>query len=230
MKNALIEICNRYRQNSKTAIVNEPYIPFIPEKWNGVLVLAESQNLSKTNNEYVNRLLSMSVLDRIQRLYQEPRTLGIQPWDDGSLKFAQKPALGLNSGETAVCNSVLWSQQNKNGANKNPSGQINQQSTIIWTEFLEIIKPKLIITAGKIAQTIILETKWKGKQLNLRLPSKMALSRISNMFDEQDLLNKYPDVKDAVTNYSGWIKTFRQNKIFYACHAVSINKNYKYEN
>ena len=42
------------------AVVRETYIPFVSKKWNGVLVLAESQNLSKKNASYIKWLKGYS--------------------------------------------------------------------------------------------------------------------------------------------------------------------------
>lgn len=41
----LVAICKNYILPKKDrATVSEPYIPYIPKSWNGVLVLAEAQN------------------------------------------------------------------------------------------------------------------------------------------------------------------------------------------
>ena len=42
----LITICQRYVLDAHSlVVVPEPYIPLMPEQWNGTLVLAEAQNL-----------------------------------------------------------------------------------------------------------------------------------------------------------------------------------------
>jgi hypothetical protein len=69
MANKRIRICKQYGPlGTIHAIIAEPYIPFVPEDWNGVLVLAESQNLSKKNASYVAWLNGLSARDRIRRL------------------------------------------------------------------------------------------------------------------------------------------------------------------
>ena len=57
MKERLFEICASHITPSEISVViPEPYVPFVPDDWNGILVLAESQNLSQTSNgEYVDR-------------------------------------------------------------------------------------------------------------------------------------------------------------------------------
>ncbi|MDZ4205125.1 MAG: hypothetical protein U1C46_09955 [Bacteroidales bacterium] len=222
MKNELIEKCKEYIIEGNKFVIAEPYIPYIPENWNGILILAESQNLSKTNDNYVTILRSLTPEQRIERLYYEESYIGVYPWDDGSLKLAVESALNIKVNDTAVSNAVLWSQRNETGANKNPSDEIIKLSSLLWKDFLEIINPTMIVSAGNIARDIILKTNWKGKQINLRLPSKMALSRVSGMFDKADLLKRYPEVKLVINKNKNWVKSYELNKIFYACHAISI--------
>ena len=51
----------------------------------------------------------------------------------------------------------------------------------------------------------------------------MAMSRVSGMFDEADLLIRYPEVNDVINRHPTLLDdNFRRNKIFYACHAVSL--------
>jgi len=230
MKDNLLEICKKFIIESNDVVIAEPYIPYIPENWNGILVLSESQNLSKTFDDYVNKLNAMTFKNRIDRLYIG-ENLRVLPWDDGTLKLAVEAAFKVNADHTGVSNAVLWSQRNENGTNKNPSGFINEQSVFIWDSFLKIIKPKRIITVGKIARSIIKQTNWSNENkiriIPLRSASKMALSRVSGMFYEDDLLKRYPEVNHVIENNKEWVKKFRLNKIFYACHAISINSKFK---
>ena len=218
----LIEISNNYYVEKDIAVISEPYIPYIPDNWNGILILAESQNLSKTNQSYVQELRNNSPQERILRLYKNKNYIGVYPWDDGSLKLAIESALKVNANETGVSNAVLWSQRTNSGANKNPEKIIQKLSIDIWNDFLSILNPELIILAGKIAQNVINQTKWNGNKKALRLPSRNAMSRVSGMFDEKDLLKRYPEVKKVSENNKSWIKDYSLNKIFYACHAVSL--------
>ena len=224
IKKKLIEICENYKLEDNIAVIPEPYIPYIPENWNGILVLAESQNLSKNNQNYVDKLKAESTNERILRLNKNKNDIGVYPWDDGSLKLAIESSLKVKATETSVSNAVLWSQRSQTGANKNPSGIINKLSIEIWNEFLEILNPKIVIITGKIAKEIIDKTGWKGKKVVLRLPSRNAMSRVSGMFNKNDLLERYPEVKEVVEKNENWIKDYTLNKIFFACHAVSLLK------
>ena len=114
----------------------------------------------------------------------------------------------------------MWSQQSNTGANINPSNVLSDLSIQIWKEFLEILQPKLVITAGNKANDVI-----KEPHIKLRLPAKTALSRVSGMFQVEDLLMRYPEVQRIAIKNPLWVKEYKENKIFYACHAVSIIKN-----
>ena len=87
-----IQVCQKHTLPEEVdVVIREPYLPYVPENWNGLLVLAEAQNLSKTNEEYVSELRGMSSDDLYFRL-SDPADLGIMPWDDGSLKLAVEAA------------------------------------------------------------------------------------------------------------------------------------------
>ncbi len=204
------------------AVVREPYIPFVPQKWNGVLVLAESQNMSKKNGQYVKWLKGHSRDEKIKRLYLKENEVGIQPWDDNSLKLAVEAAFGVLASETAVSNAVLWSQRGDDDQNANPDKELQQASSLLWEELLPVLNPTLVICCGKIAKDVIADTEWPGKTLSLRLPSPSALSRISGMFDEDDLLKRYPEVARVIKKHPEWITGYKKNKTFFTCHAVSL--------
>ena len=219
----LITICKKHMLlASVKAVVREPYIPFVPKKWNGVLVLAESQNMSKKNDHYVKWLKGYSRDEKIKRLYLKEDEVGIQPWDDNSLKLAVEAAFGCLAIDTAVSNAVLWSQRGDGGVNINPDKELQKASSLLWEVLLPVLNPSLVICCGKIAKDVIANTGWTGKTLSLRLPSPSALSRISGMFDEDDLLKRYPEVARVIKKHPEWIKGYKKNKIFFACHAVSL--------
>lgn len=76
LRQSLVDICQAERYKGSTAVVESvPYIPYIPENWNGVLVLAEAQNLSENLYE------KHTDMQKISRLY--PKTLHI-----GRTKFS----------------------------------------------------------------------------------------------------------------------------------------------
>lgn len=88
MTNKLIRICRQYVENTTLhSVIAEPYIPYVPKNWNRILVLVDNQDVSISNENYVAWLNGLSSDDRIKRLYLRD-TLGIQSWDDGTLKLA----------------------------------------------------------------------------------------------------------------------------------------------
>lgn len=222
----LVEIATQYiiKEGAGTVIA-EPYIPFLPKRWNRFLVLAEAQNLNNTN--YVSKLKSMDTTTRIRRLYLEDKDIGIRPWDDESLKIALIAAFPkVNVGQIAVSNAVLWSIVDEKGRNLNPSPQLIERSCSLWAKMLPILDPQYVITAGKIAKEVI-ETALRQSHLKpvlipVRLPSPQIMSRISGMFNENDLLRRFPEVRAAVEAHPDWVRLSRQNKIFFACHVVSL--------
>ena len=150
MKEKLLKICKKYiPSKGDNAVIPEGYIPYIPEDWNKILILAESQNLSHKNNEYVDWLKSLASLERMDRLKIHKNGIGIQPWDDGSLKLVIESALNKKAENTAVSNAVLWSQRTNTGANSNPSKSLTILSVQIWKDFLPLLisfpNPMMII-------------------------------------------------------------------------------------
>ncbi len=225
----LIEICKEHVISSDIdVVICEPYIPYIPNDWNGILVLAESQNLSTRNSEYVEYLKSIPQNERFHRL-KDPSNNGIGPWDDGSIKLAIESAFETNAEKSAVSNAVLWSRVDVYGRNKTPSSELINHSISIWIDYLQVIRPFQIVTCGKIANKVIRETSQKLdyslEHTELRLPSRTAMSRISGMFPERDLLSRYPEVLRVINIHPEWLKGgYRHNKVFFACHAVSVVK------
>ena len=91
LKTRLVEACKNHlflpNEPGPAATIPEPYIPYVPNPWNGTLVLAEAQNHAKRSGQepgYLDWLKSLSSDERIERLYLWSEDLGIQPWDDGS--------------------------------------------------------------------------------------------------------------------------------------------------
>lgn len=225
LQKELIAICRRHLFTRKDVRVTvpEPYIPFIPKRWNGVLVLAEAQNHGTRASSYLKWLKGASTDKRISRLYANKNYVGVWPWDDGSLKLAVAAALDAKSEETAVSNAVLWSQVGESGANRNPEEALHEFSASVWRELLKALKPRQIIAAGTIAKTVVSAA--GSVPLHWRLPAPMGMNRVSGMFSEKDLLRRYPEVAKALRGNPEWLKSgYRQNKIFYACHAVSISR------
>lgn len=226
LRDRLAEICARHILSEDIeAVIPEPYIPYLPEPWNNALVVAEAQNLSKGSKSYRPQLEAMDREARIRRLGLNGE-VGVWPWDDGSLKLAVETALDLRADKCGVSNAVLWSQTDEQGRNRNPSEALVECSSLLWSEMLPVMMVKHIVTAGKIADTVItLALRRCGvqpKRTILRLPSPQALSRISGMFDEADLRCRYPEVHAAAEAHPDWVSKQCRNKIFFACHAVSL--------
>ena len=217
------------REMGEGIVIREPYIPYLPKGWNGMLVLAESQNLSAANEAYVDELMRLDPTGRMKRLghpeLYEGADIGVAPWDDGSLKLAVEAAFGAIAERTGVSNAVLWSQRDPNtGANSNPDAHLQELSSVLWRDMLEIIQPERVICSGNIAHRVVCNAVWTGGRIDkVRLPSPNGISRVSGMFGKTDLLKRYPEVRKVAEAHPEWLKSHRHNKIFFACHAVSLH-------
>ena len=173
MEQDLLALCKNYKKSDIVTkiVIEEPYIPYIPPNWNQILVLAESQNLSLSSEEYVKALRKLDSEDRMKRLglngLCQENEIGVGPWDDGSLKLAIKAALGVSEKETAVSNAVLWSQRDPNNPNKNanPDSDLQSLSSALWREMLDILKPKLVICSGNTADAVIKKAGWNENKI-----------------------------------------------------------------
>lgn len=207
---------------SEEVVVNTPYAPFIPNKWNGTLVLAEAQNLSVKFQDYAKELNSSTFEEQIFRL-KKPENLGVLPWDDHSLKIAVEVGLRQNYQKVAVSNACFWSQRDCEGKNKKPSKELQTLSIILWNRLFEIIKPKVILTVGVVPSSIISTTDFSARHYGLCHPSSNYLSRFSGLLSEETIIERFPEVKKIDDKYPEWMKqgSYRQNKLFYAVHALS---------
>ena len=91
-------------------MVPEPYLPYLPDQWNGVLVLAEAQQLAGAR-EYLRWLRGLPPEQRMIRLSTpNPSGVGVGPWDNGIVKLAVKAMMpDIQPEEVAVGNAVPWS-------------------------------------------------------------------------------------------------------------------------
>ncbi len=228
LKEALINVCKSHcYQNAENVIVPEPYLPYVPENWNGIFILAESQ--SSAAPQYWKRVKEESALERMQRLEKNPKRLGIGPWDDGTIKLALQAIfegadLGLKLEEVAVSNAVPWTRKSDdNRKNLRPDGQMQDKAAEFWKEFFHAWQPeiKALVVLGKFAEGVMrkAEILEKYRVLNLRLPSPNVIDRVRGMFSCDDLEIRFQEVKKA-RECLGVSKDERE--IFFACHAVSL--------
>ena len=225
LKDKLKRICkSRFLGDDQRVIFPEPYIPYIPDSWNGIMVLAEAQNLAKSNNDYVAILNNMSSDQRIERLYYAVKTerrIRIQPWDDGSLQLAVEAALKVNPIETAVSNSVMWSQRKNNGTNRNPSNVLITTSMEIWAMMLKEIAPKIVVTAGAVARDLIRPIWPQKKQINLRLPSPLAMAILAGRTDQGYIESQRKTIQGLLLKYPIMFEKNKRFKELYIWHAIT---------
>ena len=205
------------------AVIPEPYIPYVPDNWNRILVLAEAQNLSATNSAYVKKLIDFNSEARVYRLYFGS-DIGVGPWDDGTLPFALAsiwPNVEVQA--CGVSNACLWSRVHaaKNG---NPDEGMIQGSIRLWRAFREILNPRLVVAAGLIAHRVAAEA-FLCDRLLLRLPSPRSVSSAAAFFPESVMFERFPEVEAAAKRHAKLLTKYRRNKIFYACHAIASSLN-----
>ena len=221
----LVTICSRHvYSGSADVVVPEPYAPFVPSEWNRTLIVAESQNLAGAS-PYLTRVVASSPDERIRRLYWEPSIgLGIGPWDDGTIKLAAAAVWPDSPATTyALSNAVLWSQRSAEGRNMNPEEALWGPSRAAWMDLLMALVPERIVTIGAIAARVM-EGLSAVPMVRWASASPQLLSRMAVMFDEADLLGRFPEVKVALDRHPEWAEKYHRNKVFYACHAVSTTR------
>ncbi len=229
LQEKMIKICEEFTDKVPHNVeIKEPYIPYIPENWNRILVLAESQNLAKEKDR--KPLREKNKRERFLRLYEEMKSsgyLGIGPWDDGHIKIALKVIEPhINIDEVAVSNAVPWSLFRKN-KNESPTEELKNLAVEFWKSIFSTWLPNdnncEIFTFGTIAQRIINDAGKKSKCLFL--PSPQNINKGKMFFDCQDLLRRYPEVakaKKELEQLPSLKKVkFGDSHIFFACHAVS---------
>jgi hypothetical protein len=202
-------------------VFSESYVPYIPDDWNRVLVLAEAQNLSEKNPEnaeYRKRLSELKLSrDRILRLQpkqlQELRRkdgidpppwdgIGVQPWDDGLLPLAVATALkDVDPKRVAVSNAVPWSRKTGTGANARPTHDLQERATLFWQEILACMRPSHIVAAGAVARKVM-----KSADVKLTIwgsPSPRVLSVLSDSVNREELRTRFgTDVDDVLRRWN----------------------------
>ncbi len=230
----LMEICRKYYRKAPPGVVfKEPYIPYVPKPWNGVLVLAEAQNISSSDDEYAKRLRSLSRDASFKRLGHWRGDIGIGPWDGGYAKLALKAMLPTIAVErTAVSNAVPWTKREREGKNANPDDDMIELAAEFWEELLSAWKPeiRLLVVLGNVAKYVMDEARALDKYVyvKLRLPSQRAMYQVSGLFDPDDLKRRYPEVGRAVEALGMTGKKEPDDLVhqfFFACHAVSLGRD-----
>lgn len=242
---ALLEVCKKYTSEApENVLFNEPYLPYVPEDWNGILVLAESQMIRNEKDKYAQWLQELKskpeyVMTRLGR--KEPRPpyedgpdkIGVGPWDDGTIKLALQAIfigakLKLRLEDVAVSNAVVWTRKG-NGKNLNPDKQMEAKAAEFWKQVFDIWNPdiKALILLGNVAKRVMtnarITEKYSNNLLKLRLPSPNAINRVSGMFGCDDLKKRFPEVQQALDalKMSEDVEQYKM-KVFFACHAVSL--------
>lgn len=234
-----IEVCNlfsgRFRRDNRIRF-KEPYYPYIPFKWNGILVLAESQNLSTIGPQVSpNWLENLPQQDKFSRLYRYSDGLGVWPWDNGALKLALTAAYlddpTFNCKKVAVSNAVPWSKIKKSGANENPDDEMKTVAIEFWKALFGFWRPDKIIASGNFAENVLLAAGFEKEKLQrIYLSCSTAINPRKRLFNENDLLTRYPEVVEARKKLESLGLSFVEVEKeigsdglhFFACHAVSL--------
>lgn len=217
LKTKLVKICNDFRFEDSVRIDNlvleTPYIPFIPDSWNKnkVLVLFEAQNLSQTNQDYVDKLKQLPKRDKIERLYEKPN-LGIAPWDLGYLDFPLKVCFpDYEYTDFAVGNAVLWSLASEK--NLTPTNYIMKRSSELWSLMLNEMEPKIIISVGNKAAYVIEKSSYSGIKISTYFPYGIYPNFVNKHFDFTSLVERNVSVDRALKLLNKSLDTqLRNNK------------------
>lgn len=215
-------------------VIPESYVPYIPDHWNGMLTLAESQNLSKTNLKYCQRMERLTPRERMNRLSSR-EDLGVGPWDSGIMKLMIKSLdPKTNIDEIAVGNAVPWSCRTRAKlTNSNPTPVMCDHALEYWSEMIPAIGPKLqlIVTFGVVARDVIQRAvknlKSACQVCPLRFPASIAMNQAASLFTTEDLLSWFPEVEDACRAMSKPVSHFSRGEIVFACHAASMGREHR---
>jgi hypothetical protein len=226
----VLAVCRRFRDAAPSeAILPEPYLPYIPTDWNGILVLAEAQHLAG-DTKYRRWLTDQSSEDRMRRLPNAPDSVGVGPWDNGRLPLALKAAFpDIQVDQVGVSNAVPWSCCKPNDTNKNPTKAMRQAAVEFWKALLPAWQPEMkrVITVGKIARQVMEAVGPDAPLLVLRSASPRYVNQVMRLFWQDDLLGRYGEVAEAADALG---KKPDEGDIFFACHAVSRAAKGKKEN
>lgn len=214
-----------------------PYAPYVPNDWNKILVLAESQQLRRKNKGnilYAESLLAMDTLDQIFRLGNKKITgttegvkLGISPWDEGYIKLAMLSAFPQYTlDQYAVSNAVPW-HLDKSKEKKAQADFLKDKSIVFWKMLLPVLKPNIVVCTGEIAKSIISRTGYCSndgcRKVHIRSASQLHFV-VKKTYDHIGWLEQNPSIKKMLSENMHLIpsdKPFRQF-VFYVERAMEI--------
>lgn len=173
----LMELCRKYADKApKHVVFKEPYLPYVPENWNGLLVLGVARNLSEsTYPDDVRILKEMTPEKRYENLYLDGDTPKLVFWYNGSIRLALKSlSRVVDCDATASSNAVPWSHV-KDGKDQKPDLQMQALAVDFWKELFSTWElPKHIIALGNISSEIM--TAAGAAHLKLMLPVRRNLN------------------------------------------------------
>ncbi len=226
----LREVCSKHilsESQPSLVVFREPYIPYVPSDWNGVLVLAESQNLAKAEHPHRSELGAMNERERIDRLYNNDGIRRVGPWDDGHLKMAVE-LLGFDPERTAVSNAVPWTVDGGQ-RNRNPDETLRQCAVKFWSDIIPLMSSAeskiLVITSGAVARNVMKEVVGKERFDLVQIVSSSPnnLGRVAGLFHEQDMLRRYGEAEPVIKRNK---LVANQQTVFFACHVLSMKAKY----
>lgn len=235
-KETLLDVCRKHcYQNAPNCLVPEAYLPYMPENWNGILILAEAQT---PYPNYWEKLKDLDAIGRMTRLGRKElqfkeTDIGIGPWDNGTIKLALQAIfngakIGLKLEDVAVSNAVPWTKKTT-GKNVTPDDEMQAKAAEFWKDIFDVWNPdlKVLVVLGNTAERVMRKAgilknkKFEKKWLKLRLPSPMGIKRVSGMFSCDDLKARFPEVQKALDTLKINKEEYNM-KVFFACHAVSL--------
>ena len=220
----LLAICREFTKKAPDGVVfQEPFVPYIPDAWNGVLVLAVAQNLSTAGQvvvrEYSTYLKNRTPTGRYWRLYPDknqgsplvraqPDAFGIGPWDRKETQVVVS-CLGYDPRHTAVSNGVPWSCRTASGCDSAPTPDMRDAAFEFWCEVFKVWRPARVITFGRIPEAIVQRAGLADRCLYVPFPAGGALGRCLKSLDVQQTLKAYPVIRHGfetlgLTDESDW--------------------------
>ncbi len=209
----LLAICREFTELAPDdVVVKEPYIPYIPGSWNGVLVLAIAQNQSLVQrilSEYCDYLDDLSPEARYWRLRpdrnpnnplvrRQADALGIGPWDDESMgvKMAVM-CLGLCPQETAVSNAVPWSRRTEDNKDSPPAG-VQHEAISFWRSVFGVWRPERIVAVGRPAEDVVRRAGMAERCIYVPFPSGQYFTVQARAINVGNTLNAHPVIRDTL--------------------------------